>query len=114
MARPRTPTRLLLLRGSFKHHAGRYREEPEGQGALGRPPRYLSPGAQQCWLTLAKQAPPGLLSGSDRAILTLAATLYHQWAEDPPAFPVGRLKRLMSLLSRMGFDPWSRQRLIGR
>jgi hypothetical protein len=42
MARPRTPTNVLEIRGAFKKHPERKREDPEPAGELGEPPRSSS------------------------------------------------------------------------
>src|SRR3990167_5856327 len=67
MARPRLPTQVLELRGSFRKQKGRRLKragEPEPVGELGDPPPHLDEAERELWRELAEHAP--WLSGSDR------------------------------------------------
>jgi hypothetical protein len=78
MARPRTPTAVLKLRGSIKRHPGRYREqnrqEPQGLGPLGEPPTCLDKAQGARWHELAAMYP--WLTFADRGIVEQTVRLW--------------------------------------
>lgn len=78
MARPRTPTNLLLLNGGMKRNPGRYADranEPKPTGPIGDPPEWLTDFEREAWATFVEEAAPGVLTNSDRGLLELACTL---------------------------------------
>lgn len=75
MARPRTPTAVLEMRGAFKHNPQRKREAPEADGdvqPIGDPPAsFLKPSSSgnrlvELWKEFKAEAPPGVLTIADR------------------------------------------------
>lgn len=107
MARPRTPTKVLELRGAFKVHPGRRRpDEPRPTGELGDPPVHLSEAALTAWNEIVAMAPPGVLTNSDRMAVEIAACLMAQFrAGDLLPAGVGHLR---GILGRMGLTPADR------
>ena len=74
MGRPRTPTKVLMLRGSFKKHPERRAAragEPEVNEPLGDPPDRLDEAERARWFELADEMP--WLGRADRAALELTA-----------------------------------------
>jgi phage terminase small subunit len=69
MGRPRKPTRLLELEGSFQTHPERRRAramEPKVIGDLGAPPACLDEEEKAFWWELSPTFPDGLAGKSDR------------------------------------------------
>ena len=76
MARPRTPTALLELRGAFRNHPSRLRErknEPLVTIALPDPPHHLTPSVASMWREM--QTRGFWLTSADRFFLEIAARL---------------------------------------
>lgn len=107
MARPRTPTAVLEMRGAFKVHPGRRRpDEPKPTGELGDPPAHLTAAAVDAWREIAEAAPAGVLTNADRLAVEIAATLMAQFrAGDLLPASVGHLR---GILGRMGLTPADR------
>ena len=77
MGRPRTPTKVLELRGSFKRHPERRVDragEPEVTEPLGDPPDDLDEAERARWIELAREMP--WLGRADRAGVWAAAKQY--------------------------------------
>jgi len=75
MARPRTPSKHLKLRGAFAINPSRSREDPPGRGPFGMPPAELDELEQKAWFKIESEVPEGLLTGSDRILVEMAACL---------------------------------------
>lgn len=74
--RPRTPTKVLELKGAFKKHPERRREranEPQPMGQLGAPPKNLRKREQAVWDLIAIAAP--WLTDADRLFVAHTAML---------------------------------------
>lgn len=107
MARPRTPTALLELRGSFKHDPQRRRarqNEPIVSAPLPDPPSRINEPAVSTWQELKAQG--FWLTSADRFLVEIAAALMTAYRRD-------RLKSadtamLIGLLSKLGFSPRER------
>jgi phage terminase small subunit len=68
--RPRTPTNLKLIKGSYRKDRA-LKGEPKPAPALPEPPEFLSPGAKQEWNRVAPELHKlGLLSQIDVAALS--------------------------------------------
>ncbi len=115
MAGPRTPTKVLELRGAFDKHPERKSErsgEPKPKGNLGQPPKRLSAGAKTAWREFAKHAPEGVFGDSDRVAVEIASVLLAEFREDPAEFSAARMARLDSLLGRFGMTPADRSKVV--
>jgi hypothetical protein len=78
MTRPRTPTQILEVKGSFLRHPERKRarvNEPRPTGELGDAPEDLSKEEKTAWRYLASLLAPGVAKNMDRAAMEEAATL---------------------------------------
>lgn len=81
MARPRTSAKVLELRGAFKTHPERRREDAEGAGPFQMdPPTHLAADAVPAWRYLVARLPKVSLSSSDEVAVEAAAlTLAGMW-----------------------------------
>lgn len=111
MARPRTPSNVLELRGSFAKNPQRKRKgEPKPTGEVGS----YSLGAiekEKIWNELVSSCPPNVLTNSDRLALEIAVEYMHQFRTNPFGCPSERVKTLINLLARFGMTPSDRAKL---
>lgn len=70
MGRKNVPTVLAELHGNPRKTA-RPTDEPQGQGDLWAPPRDFDAEQREQWHYVVDHAPPGLLTGTDRGVLTI-------------------------------------------
>ena len=113
MGRPRTPSKVLEMRGAFDKNPQRKRsDEPKPKAGLGNPPKQLAPGAKAVWKELAKHAPEGVFGDSDRIAVEIASVLLAEFREDPAEFSAARMARLDSLLGRFGMTPADRSKVV--
>jgi phage terminase small subunit len=76
MARPRTPTQILELKGAFKKNPQRKRDaEPVPTGPVGDPPVHFDETHIAAWHELVAMIPSGVLTNADRLIVELTCTL---------------------------------------
>ena len=118
MGRPRTPTALLELRGSFKHDPKRKSQrigEPKPSGPLGEAPPSFTPALIEIWLELIELAPTGVLGNADRWITELTCQLMLKFRTVGLIPGVGmtgaELNLLVSCLGRMGMTPSDRSKV---
>lgn len=111
MARPRTPTNVLELKGSFKKDPQRARQDAETVGELSSAPDHMGGAELHAWNEIAKHAPLDVLTDSDRIALELAANLLAQFRNNPVEFPSTKLVRLEALLGKFGMTPADRARV---
>jgi phage terminase small subunit len=110
MARPRTPTALLELRGAFKNHPSRLKErknEPIVTARLPPPPSYLTSAVSETWREMAKEG--FWLTSADQFLTEIAATYMARYRVDE--LKSGDISLLIGLLSKVGFSPKDRARL---
>lgn len=114
MARPRTPSNVLDMRGSFKKHPDRAREragEPEATDDIGDPPDWFSPEQDACWREIVALAHAGTLSQADRLIVEHGANLLAQLrASDWEVHPT-LLIRWEGFLAKLGMTPSDRSKV---
>jgi phage terminase small subunit len=114
MARPRKPTNVLTLSGSFVAHPERARaraDEPEPVGEVGEPPAHLSPEEKAAWREIVDMCPPGVLALSDRLILEHGSRLLAQLRKDRTYVDSRLMLRLEGTLGRLGLTPADRSRV---
>lgn len=111
MARPRTPSNVLELRGAFTKNPQRRRKgEPKPTGEIGS----YSPGSigkEDIWNELVSNCPPNVLTNSDRLALEIAVEYLHQFRTNPFSCSSERVKTLINLLARFGMTPSDRAKL---
>ena len=78
MARPRTPTNVLAMKGAFKKNPNRTRTDPLTPGPIGRAPAWLSDDEKKIWREVVRIAPAGVLTRSDRIALEELVSLIHE------------------------------------
>jgi phage terminase small subunit len=127
MPNHRKPTNILHLSGSFKKNPDRLRaraNEPKPSGEIGDPPAWMDEAHARCWRDIVADAPPGVLSNTDRGLLALMVPLrLHSEGGDPFVTEDGKImetirvyndKRLALLLrcyTELGFTPASRSKV---
>lgn len=108
MGRPRTPSNVLELRGSFKTHPERRREDLAGVGAFNpMPPPDLLASLVPYWKKIVDQINPVVLTASDVSSVSVMARILcqfeltgdlqhakelRQWFAQFGMTPVGRTK----------------------
>jgi hypothetical protein len=110
MARPRTPTSVLKLRGAFKNHPSRGRDrenEPIISTALPAPPRYLESATAAMWLAIRSRG--YWLTSADRFLVEIAAALMARYRIDE--LKSGDVSMLITLLGKIGFSPNERGKM---
>lgn len=78
MARPRTPTNILKLKGADKKNPARMKDrenEPVDPNPIGDPPEHLNKHEKAAWHEIISTTMPGVLVRSDRIALEMAACL---------------------------------------
>jgi len=118
MARPRTPTATLKLKGSFKTHPERLKAragEPKPSGILGDPPEDFKPNEKAAWFELSSIAPPQVLTNADRWSVELACKIMARFRSGGvggrDGITTSELAQLVQLLGRMGMTPADRSRI---
>ena len=119
MARPRTATNILQLRGAGKKHPERMREregEMEAIGSIGEPPDWLTEPEKVAWADIVGMVPDGCLGKSDAAHVAMVSKLYAFAQVTPVAdIPMTLMGRLMAGLGLMGMTPADRSKVkIGK
>ena len=112
MGRPRTPTRILRIKGIEKNHPERLRlreNEPENVNPVGDPPESLSSPERNVWLRIVDESIPGVLGQADRIAIELACKLYVR-VNDGTATGVD-YNQLVKLLSQFGMTPADRSKI---
>ena len=114
MSRPRTPTNILELRGAFKKDPQRRKlraNEPKPETAIGLPPDRLDVQDRAAWDEIVSHCCPGVLTGSDRLTVELAARLLAELWDEGRSFHNAKLARLQSLLASFGMTPSDRSKV---
>ena len=114
MARPRTPSNVLQMRGAFDKNPKRGREregEPEANGEIGEPPESLSEDAKKCWFEIEGLLAPGVLCRSDRLALEMAASLLVQMREMKWVAPAALIARYEAQIGKFGMTPSDRSKV---
>lgn len=109
MARPRTPSNVLEMKGAFAKNPQRRREDHPGVGAFNAtPPSHLSQDCVRAWHEVVKRVPPEVLSGTDELAIEIVATLLASWwlTKD-----LDVLKELRQWFSKLGMTPVDRTKI---
>jgi hypothetical protein len=86
MARPRTPSNVLELRGSFKKNPQRRREDAAGAGPVDlKPPAHIPTDVAPAWRWICERLPKVVLTASDEVAIEAAARLLAEvWSQRRP------------------------------
>jgi hypothetical protein len=78
--RPPTPAKVLEMRGAFKKHPERRREDLDGVGPFdSTPPTHLDQALVPYWREVVQQINPIVLTASDSMSIEVMAGLLQQW-----------------------------------
>lgn len=112
MARPRTPSNVLELRGAYKKNPNRaWPNEPKPNAPFGDCPDRLDQGEREAWGEIVSQCCPGVLTAADRLTVEMAARLLAELWEVGREFKDARFGRLQSLLGSIGMNPADRSKI---
>lgn len=112
MARIPQPREVAELKGSDRKNPQRYRKQPAKSGyELGLPPDYMEGDAKAVWFELDTYAAAGVLTGGDRLVLEVTATLIAEFRRAPAEFSAAKIGHLVGCLARLGLTPADRQRI---
>lgn len=111
MPRPRTPSKVLELRGAYVTHPERRREDAPGSGPANlEPPSHLPTDVAPAWRYVVARLPRVCISASDEILIESAARLLADvWSTrraDPRLY-----SELRSTLAALGMSPQARTRL---
>jgi phage terminase small subunit len=110
MARPKTATNILELKGAFKTHPERKRKnEPAGSPIVSATaPAHLSDGQSAAWAEIVAVVPAGVLTGSDSIHLEIVACLLAEFRAEHGLLDTARITRLTSEMGKLGLNPSAR------
>jgi len=117
MGRPRTPAKVLELRGAFKKDPSRRRVDAAGAGPFERdPPTHMSEDTVPAWRYIVERLPKVALTSSDEVAVEAAARcLAGIWAIGPMAAMhpnFGKLSaELRQWLGQLGMTPAARTKI---
>lgn len=112
MARLRTPTNILKLRGADKKHPDRMRErkdEPQDDRPVGDPPKEFDADQVRAWQDIVTACIPGVLTGSDRLYVETASRLLAMVRCGTATS--ADYTRWEAMLGKMGLNPADRSRI---
>lgn len=110
MARPRTPTTVLKLRGAFKEHPKREKEregEPEVREPLGDPPDTFDESLTARWVEVSTWCP--WLTIADRPAVEATCRLWTKMRNND--MKGGDWATLLGYLCRLGMVPTERSKV---
>lgn len=106
MARPRTASNILELKGSFAHNPGRRRVDPVSEPLGPAPKTRTKMTFTRAWNYIASTAPANTLCKRDRVYLQIASELYVLFCEQGAAeMHPARLARMEMMLAKLGLSP---------
>lgn len=109
MGRPRTPSNVLEMRGSFDKDPQRRREDASGRGDFDRePPEHLPQECVRAWRFIVDRLPPVSTFATDEVAVEVCARLLSTyWMSGN----LDTLKELRQWLMQLGFSPVARTKL---
>lgn len=114
MARHAQPRKVAELKGSVKKNPQRYaaaEEQPVNTHGIGEPPAYMSADAKKCWYEILDNCLPGVMTGAERFVVEIAATLLSQFRKKPDKFPSAKYTQMVGVFARLGMSPADRQKI---
>ena len=114
MARPRTPTNIIDLKGAFKVNPERKRPaEPAPNAPFDlKPPAYLLACQKKTWREVVKRVPAGVLGDADRMHVEIVACLLADFRSLQGAMDTTRIGRLTQEMGKLGLNPSARASLV--
>lgn len=114
MARPRKPSNVLELKGSFKHNPDRgaaRANEPVAEGEIGTAPEFLDEGARACWIEIVGMCHKGTLCAADRLVVEHGARVLAALRASPAYEDTKLMIRLEATLGKLGLTPADRSKV---
>ena len=117
MARQRTPTNVLYLKGAFKKNPKRAKgrqNEPKPTSGIGACPKYFIKTEKRykaIWDDFVKTAAPGVLTCSDRRTLALLVKLEFEIMTNFENMKNARISQYRLLSGAFGFTPADRSKV---
>lgn len=114
MARPRTPTKILQLRGAGKKHPERMRareNEMEPEAGIGPAPYHFTTAEREAWDEIVRMVPAGVLGNTDRIAVERAAKLLVRSRVADGTWTASDERSLITYLSKFGLTPADRSRV---
>lgn len=114
MARNRTPSNILELRGAFDKNPQRRREEPKVDSDLGQPPEHFDDARKAAWAEVVDMAPEGVLTKADRLAVEMLADLmvrYRASMQGGDKFTSADRRDMLAVLARFGMTAADRSRV---
>lgn len=113
MARPRTPTNILELKGAFKKNPQRARKaEPVPTGGIGPAPKRMTKRQQEAWDEVVTNCPAGVMGNSDRIALEVVVVRIAAYQDSTELPPVQEATFIFNALGRFGMTPSDRSKII--
>lgn len=113
MAKPRTPSNVLALKGAFAKNPSRGRDradEPEPVGEIGDAPKHLTSEERACWVELVLLCPVGVLCVNDRPFMEYAARVFAS-VRAPGPLDLKAGVRFEAIIGRLGMSPADRSKV---
>lgn len=115
MARPRTATNIMELRGAYKKHPERRADrenEPRPLAEIGLPPETLADDERAVWEDMVARMPYGVIGDCDRDHLEVASRLMAYTRRVPvEEWEAAKIARLDAMLGKMGMNPADRSKV---
>lgn len=114
MARPRTASNVLKLKGAYKKNPQREnKNEPEVKSPFpSSPPAHLSAKEKKIWNEVVAIAPAGVLTGADIFTVEMISKLIAEYRLKGDKFTAPKLSRLSGELKSIGLNPSGRASLV--
>lgn len=111
MPRPRKPSNVLELRGTFKKDPKRRRTPVQApDGSIGDPPEGFDDMMLACWHEILGLIPPAILAKADRVNVEMLASLLAEFRQARYAFPANKIGHMRILLDGLGMSPAGREK----
>ena len=112
MGRTPQPLEVAKLKGAIKHDPQRYRNVPTGSAfEIGKPPARMGAQAKLMWFEIIGEAPPGLLTASERKLLEVLSNLFVDYLADPASFSAAKLAAMDNRFGQLGMSPTARRKI---
>lgn len=110
MARPRLPTEVLEVRGSFKAQPSRRRPiGAKSERPLGNEPPGLTKAEVECWREIVGNSVAAVLTSADRVMVEIAARLLAKMRDG--SIKSTELSAFTRCLTELGWTPASRHKV---
>jgi hypothetical protein len=110
MGRPRKPSNVLELNGTFRNQPSRRRATVKpAPGVVGDPPEHFDEIQRREFHEIVRLAPPGVLKPSDAQSVAFLAVLMAEFHQAPYAFTAAKYGTAIKLLQQFAMTPSSRE-----